>query len=418
MNLIVKTIYNLSIRCYVLLIRITAIFNKKAKKWVTGRKNLIPRLARCIPPEGVDVWIHCASLGEFEQGRPLIEALRKKKPDLYILLTFFSPSGYEIRKNYSGASQVSYLPADTPQKAKKWVNLLRPKLTVFVKYEFWYYFIRELQRQQRPVLLISGIFRKEQLFFKPYGRLFKDLLKGYDCLFLQDRTSADILRNAGISRFRVAGDTRVDRVQQLADRAREFPEIVRFIDKKTCWVAGSTWPPDEDLIKTSMRRIPKWIIAPHEINDARLQDIEKLFHAQTIRYSALQKDPEAGKSASVLILDNIGMLSAVYRLADVAYIGGGFGKGIHNILEAAVNHIPVIFGPNYQKFKEAHALIARGGAFVVHNEAEFSQLLLQLSQASICTAAGEKAGGYIRDNLGATKEIMEYIQEKRFLISA
>lgn len=419
MELIVKTIYNLAIRCYVLLIRIAAIFNTKAKKWVVGRRNLMDRLARHIPPKGVDVWIHCASLGEFEQGRPLIEALRKQHPDLYILLTFFSPSGYEIRKTYPAADLVSYLPADTPKKAKRWVSLLKPEITVFVKYEFWYHFIRELQKQQRAVILISGIFRKEQLFFKRYGLLFRKLLKEYDCLFLQDKKSAEILRRAGIPNFRVVGDTRVDRVQQLAQKGPEFPEIVRFIDGKACWIGGSTWPADEQLLKTGIKRIPKWIIAPHEIDNNHLQEIEKLFSSHgTIRYSTLQKNPEAGKAAAVLIIDNIGMLSSVYKLARVAYIGGGFGKGIHNILEAAVHHIPVIFGPNYQKFEEARALIARGGAFTVQDEAELEHLLHQLADAAFLVAAGEKAGEYIEDNLGATKKIMEYIQEKRFLINA
>lgn len=418
MSFITKIIYNLSICCYVFFIRVATLFNKKAKKWMTGRKNLMQGLAKRIPPQGVDVWIHCASLGEFEQGRPLIEALRKEDPDLFILLTFFSPSGYEIRKNYPEANAICYLPADTAQNAKKWIFLVRPKLTLFVKYEFWYHFISVLQKQNRPVLLVSGIFRKKQIFFKCYGRLFQNILKGYACLFVQDQKSATLLQQADIHNFSVVGDTRVDRVKQLSLSAKSFPEIAQFIDGQTCWIGGSTWPPDEVLLKSATNLIPKWIIAPHEIAESRLQEIEKLWENQCIRYSELVKNPGEGKSFQLLILDNIGMLSSVYKLGQVAYIGGGFGKGIHNILEAAVNRIPVIFGSNYQKFEEARALIERGGAFAVQNEEEFSQICSRLAQPVAREKAGEEAAGYIRENLGATKKIMEYIQEKRFLIKA
>lgn len=416
MRFIVKLIYNLSIRSYVLLIRIASLFNAKAKKWITGRKDVFPFLSAHIPSGGAGVWIHCASLGEFEQGRPLIEALRKQNPDLFILLTFFSPSGYEVRKNYPHADLICYLPADTNYNARKFISIVRPKLAIFVKYEFWFHYISILQKQKIPILLVSGIFRKEQIFFKSFGKSFRKMLKGYSCLFIQDGRSASLLKDFEIHNFCIAGDTRMDRVKQLSLTARNFPEIEIFIDGKNCWIAGSTWPPDEQVLKKGIDKISKWIIAPHEITETHLQEIEKLFGPDTIRYSILKNEPEKGKPARVLILDNIGMLSSVYRLGTVAYIGGGFGKGIHNILEAAVHRIPVIFGPNYHKFEEAKALISREGAFAIRNEDDFQKVIKMLSRDQIREEAGAKAAEYIADNLGATAKIMDYIQEKRFLI--
>ena len=416
MDLFFKLMYNLSIRSYVLFLRIAACFHPKAKQWINGRRGLLARLQHQLPATGVDLWIHCASLGEFEQGRPLIEALHRDQPTAYILLTFFSPSGYTTRKTYRQADIVCYLPADTPGQARQFLQLVRPRLTVFVKYEFWFNLLSQLQQQQRPVLLISGIFRSNQLFFKPYGGPFRRLLKGYTRLFVQDQRSASLLQAIGIKQYSIAGDTRFDRVNQLAQATPDYPDIRTFLAGANCWVAGSTWPPDEQLLSTVVDRVDKWIIAPHEIGEKHLQEIEALFPGRTIRYTHLRAHPEAGHDKQLLLLDTIGMLSALYKFGVVAYIGGGFGKGIHNTLEAAVYGIPVLFGPRHEKFEEARQLLAEGAAFEIKNATELQGRVTQLADSSFREAAGRKARHYIENNLGATAAILQYIQENRFLI--
>lgn len=401
-------VYEVIIRVYGGVIKLAAPFHPKAKKWHSGRKKWAKALKKALPEEGADFWMHCASLGEFEQGRPVLEALRKKFPGHFILLTFFSPSGYEVRKNYEGANHIAYLPLDTYRNASHFVETVRPRLTIFVKYEFWVHFITALHRQKLPVLLISAIFREDQLFFKWYGKPFKRLLFYYQKIFVQDERSAGLLKKTGITKVEVAGDTRFDRVMQVASQGKNLPEIEAFLQNKPCLIAGSTWPKDEQLLRSCLSEIPKWIIAPHEINEAQIRQIEKFFQEEAVRYSVFIKNTEKNKEAAVLIIDNIGMLSSLYKYGEVAYIGGGFDQGIHNVLEAAVHGIPVIFGPRYQKFKEARDLIALQAAFSISNEKELKDAIRKLKDEAFCKAAGQKAGEYVKSHTGATQQILEF----------
>jgi 3-deoxy-D-manno-octulosonic-acid transferase len=409
-------VYDIIIRVYAILIRIAAIFNPKAQQWIRGRKHWHRALDKSLAKRQVDIWIHCASLGEFEQGRPVLEALRKVYPEKYILLTFFSPSGYEIRKNYPVADHICYLPLDTARNAREFIALVNPRLAVFVKYEFWLHFLRALHQQKIPVLLISAIFRPDQLFFQWYGKAFRQLLLSYTRIFVQDKNSASLLQQAGTDQVTVTGDTRFDRVLQIARQAKEIEHMGTFLQGRQAWVCGSTWPEDERIIQSCHEAIPKWIIAPHEINEAHLLQIEQLFYGKTVRYSVLTNDPESYADKKVLLIDNIGMLSSLYRYGIVAYIGGGFDHGIHNILEAAVYRIPVVFGPKYHKFKEATDLITLEAAFSISNEYELKTTIDRLTDEKLRIAAGGLCGDYVKDKAGATESIIDYIQAKRFLI--
>lgn len=411
-------VYEVIIRVYGEVIKWISPFYTKAKKWYQGRKNWAENLKKGVPPKGVDIWMHCASLGEFEQGRPVLEALRGKFPHRFILLTFFSPSGYEIRKNYDGADYITYLPLDTKRNARQFMEIVKPGLTLFVKYEFWVHFLSELHRRKYPVLLISAVFRENQLFFKWYGRSFKRLLYYYKKIFVQDERSASFLEKAGIRQVEIAGDTRFDRVAQLASGAKPLPVVEAFLQNKPSLVAGSTWPEDEELLKSSVEVFPKWIIAPHEISEGHLRQIEKLFQGKTIRYSRLISGTEPLKEVPVLLIDNIGMLASLYKYGEVAYIGGGFGRGIHNILEAAVFDIPVVFGPRYHKFKEATDLISEGGAFSIGDEPALNNLLRKLREESFRKTAGRVAGYYVQSKKGATMQILRYITEEGFFTGA
>lgn len=410
-----RLVYDVIIHVFVAGIRIAALFNPKAGKWIKGRKNWFKILEPAIPENGVDIWIHCASLGEFEQGRPVLEALRDKYPHYYILLTFFSPSGYEVRKNYAGADHICYLPLDTPGNAKKFIKLIQPRLTLFVKYEFWYHYLTELHERQLPVVLISAIFRKDQFFFRWYGKPFRKLLFFFQQIFVQDKPSALRLEEAGISGVQIIGDTRFDRVVQIAAVAKALPAIETFLKGLPCWVAGSTWPEDDQLLQLCHSKIPKWIIAPHEVNEKHLLQIEKLFGQKVIRYSSLIQAPEKYSDKSVLIIDNMGLLSSLYRYGKVAYIGGGFGHGIHNILEAAVYGLPVIFGPRYQKFKEAKDLVDLNAAFSIRDENGLTSLIEKMENETYRKDAGRRAREYVKDQTSATQKIVRYIQEKRLL---
>jgi len=365
--------------------------------------------------------MHCASLGEFEQGRPLLEELKKQYPSYKIALSFFSPSGYEVRKNYPGADLVFYLPADNALHAKKLIDALNPSLVIWVKYEYWYYYLQELKNRNIPVLLVSGIFRQGQPFFKWYGDIWKKMLGCFQQLFVQDEGSVALLANIGIrENVMIAGDTRFDRVISIAEKNEPVDHIAAFTGNQEVLVAGSTWDEDEIELLHFVKTRPdiKFIIAPHEVFEDNLQDVKKEF-ANAVFYSALAKDNSIGKDAHVLIIDNIGMLAKLYKYADISFVGGGFGQdGIHNVLEAAVYGKPVVFGPVYEKYAEAVGLIECGAAYSATNPQDLDKLLNRLfnNEAEI-KKAGLAAKDFVYGHRGATKKIFEYIQRNRLLIS-
>lgn len=403
--------YNIGIYAYTFAIRLAAPFHEKAALWVKGRKGIRGKILSL--PRGKErlIWFHAASLGEFEQGRPVMEALKQANPDLKILLTFFSPSGYEIRKNYAGADYIFYLPSDTSRNASCFIRHFRPDAAVFIKYEFWYNYLKELHRHQIPTYLISAIFRREQPFFKRWGTLHRRMLGFFTRLFVQDEESVALLTSLGIQNIQQTGDTRFDRVEQIAKAAQDIEKVERFCNGQPVVVCGSTWPPDEELLFDYINTDKsgyKWILAPHEIGETHIKSILEKCKKRAVRYSILSTSPE---TYDVLIIDCIGLLSAVYRYGKIAYIGGGFGAGIHNTLEAAVYGIPVIFGPKYQKFKEAVQLIWQGGAFSIHNARELQEVLGSLIQhPSIAETAGQHARAYVESQLGATQVILKTLQ--------
>lgn len=403
-------LYNIGISAYTLAIRLASPFNEKASLWVKGRKKIRERIGTVKKGGHPLVWFHAASLGEFEQGRPVMEALKKALPEVRILLTFFSPSGYEIRKNYAGADFIFYLPADTPRNARHFIRSVRPDAAVFVKYEYWYNYLNQLHRQHIPIYLISAIFRKEQPFFRKWGGLHRKMLHFFTRLFIQDEESARLLSSIGVESFEQTGDTRFDRVKQIADAARTIETVEKFLNGSPAVVCGSTWPPDEDLLLDYINRDEsafKWIIAPHEIGESHIKSILDKCKKRTVWYSQENSDLSEAK---VLIIDCIGLLSSIYRYGQIAYIGGGFGSGIHNTLEAAVYGIPVIFGPRYRKFNEAVRLIQTGGAFSIQNQTELDEVLDTLLQDDAITkTAGRKALEYVDSQLGATDVIMKFI---------
>lgn len=404
-----SAIYCIGIYFYKFAILIVSFFNGKAHKLRIGQREAFSVLKEKVDTDALYVWFHAASLGEFEQGRPVMEQLKKNKPETKILLTFFSPSGYEIRKNYAGADVVSYLPLDTPRAAKKFVKMVNLSKAVFIKYEFWPNYLLALKAANIPFYSISAIFRPSQLFFKGYGIWYRNLLKSFSHIFVQDRNSLELLLKYGFSNASVVGDTRFDRVADLAKKSKEFPIIQAFVQDKPVIVAGSTWPKDEELLVRYLKLHPdvKLILVPHEIHGAHLSGIEKLLENNYVCYTQADKADKVDiQSAGCLIVDTIGLLSSVYRYANVAYIGGGFGVGIHNTLEAAVWNVPVVFGPNYQKFREARELIVAGGAFSIYN---YEMLERELNNLFINNESGNIAGEYVKNNTGATDKIIEEI---------
>ena len=401
-----KFIYSIGIYFYGIAISIASLFNSKARLLRNGQYQALALLKEKIVPGSRYVWFHAASLGEFEQGRPVIEQLKKEKPGTKILLTFFSPSGYEVRKDYAGADIVSYLPLDTPYAAGAFVKLVKPTKAIFIKYEFWPNYLMALQSAKVPVYSISAIFRPTQIFFKWYGGWYLNLLKSFRHIFVQDKSSLELLGQHGISKISVAGDTRFDRVYDLCQQAKELPLIESFVQGKQVIVAGSTWPKDEEMLVRYLNLHPdvKLILVPHEIHEAHILEISKLLDGRFVRYSEAAEANLA--EASCLVVDTIGILSSIYRYANVAYIGGGFGVGIHNTLEAAVWSVPVVFGPNYHRFREARKLIAVGGAFSISN---YTLLETQLNKLLKDTSAGKMAGEYVKGNTGATRLILKKI---------
>ena len=403
-----RFIYNIFIYFYGFGVLVFSLCNQKAKKLRMGQSGALSLLKRTIDPNARYIRFHAASLGEFEQGRPVMEQLKKENPETKILLTFFSPSGYEIRKNYAGADVISYLPLDTKASARKFVKLVNPSKAIFIKYEFWPNYILELQKANVPVYSISAIFRPSQVFFKSYGVWYRNLLKSFAHIFVQDKNSLNLLTENGFSNVSVAGDTRFDRVADLAQQAKTIPIIEAFVkDADKVIVAGSTWPKDEELLVRYLKLHPniKLILVPHEIHQAHIMGISKLLDGKFVRYTDLNEQNVL--TTNCIVVDTIGLLSSIYRYATLAYIGGGFGVGIHNTLEAAVWNVPVVFGPNYQKFCEARELIAIGGAFLIaHYELLEAQFELLLKDKK----AGKIAGNYVKNNTGATDLILKELK--------
>lgn len=407
-------LYRIATQLYFAVIRLAAFFgNKKAALWVAGRKNLFDEIeAKASALQGC-YWFHCASLGEFEQGRPLMERIKKDNPQQKIVLTFFSPSGYEVRRNYAGVDAVFYLPADSPKNAKKFICLLNPKVAIYIKYEFWQCFLFELKKQGIPTFLVSGIFRKEQHFFKWYGKRLRKALNCFTRLFVQNEVSKTLLQNIGVTNVTVAGDTRFDRVAEVKAQAQKLPVIEEFIGDKKVFIAGSTWPEDEKIIAELIaKRSEGWrfIIAPHEVNNTSISRLQQLFPD-----CELFSQPKNLQS-NVLIIDSIGILSSIYQYATIAYVGGGFDKGIHNILEPAVYGVPVVFGPNHKRFAEAIALVASGAGFSIGNANDLVKSFDQLNaNEAFYHSACANAGAYVADNAGATSRFIHYLKNERLL---
>ena len=361
------------------------------------------------------IWFHASSLGEFEQGRPMIEKIKAEHPEYKVLLTFFSPSGYEVRKNYKGADVICYLPFDTPFRVKKFLNLANPAIAIFIKYEFWGNYLRELRKRGIPVYIISAIFRPDQLFFQWFGKPYRKMLSYFNHLFVQDERSMKLLNEFGITNVTVTGDTRFDRVLDVRKQARELPFIERFLESKEgkrpiVMVAGSSWPQDEAIFIPYFHEHPemKLIIAPHEIHREHLLSIEAMLKRPSVRLSEAHEDDLADKDC--LIIDSFGLLSSIYRYGEIAYIGGGFGVGIHNVLEAAVYGMPVIFGPNNKRFREAQGLLQCKGGFEIQGAEAFKKIMDNfLNNYEALDKAGKKAGNYVRDNAGALEKIMHTV---------
>ncbi len=398
-----------------------AIFNQKAKLWIRGRSDIYKKLAEAINHDGKVIWMHCASLGEFEQGRPILEKLKETYPDHKLLLTFFSPSGYEIRKNYPGVDWVFYLPLDTLPNVKNFLNIVSPQLVIFVKYEYWYNYLNQLNKRQIPTILISAIFREKAIFFKWYGGLHRKMLHLFSHLFVQNEESFQrIAPIVNTNKITVAGDSRFDRVLNIAKNFTALPAIENFVAGKQIVTAGSTWPDDEKMLKNLLvaRKELSLIIAPHEITESHINFILSLF-PEALLYSELDKliqKQQPVPNARVLIINNIGMLYNLYNYCTISYIGGGFNKsGIHNILEAAVYGKPVIFGPNYTKFAEAVSLIKKEGAFSYNTDNElitiFSKLL---SDQNILEESSKNAAEFVSKNSGATTKILNWLKQISF----
>lgn len=409
-------LYNLSIYLYAFVVRIISPFHKKARKMIIGHKQTYKILKEKVNPNTKYIWFHAASLGEFEQGRPIIEEIRRKQPEAKILLTFFSPSGYEVRKDYPVADIVCYLPFDKKRNVKKFLKLVQIEKAIFIKYEFWYNFVNNLHKRNIPIYMVSAIFRPSQIFFKWYGGTMRKLLKYYKCICVQDSNSERLLRSISITNVKVCGDTRFDRVLDIRSQAKQLNIVESFARKaqtenEKIFVAGSTWPKDEDIVIPyfNITTDVKLIIAPHEIDEAHLKYIESNLQRPHIRYS--QAIPEMMADYDCLIIDSFGLLSSIYRYGQVAYVGGGFGVGIHNVLEAAVYNIPVIFGPNFKKFREAQQLMEQGGGYSISDYQSFRGLMDEFLQyENTLSAAGKHAGDYVKSNAGVVDRVMQELK--------
>ena len=414
--------YNVIIYLYLLGVAIYSRFNEKVRKMWRGEREAFRILKEKVDPEAKYVWFHAASLGEFEQGRPLMEEIRREHPEYKILLTFFSPSGYEVRKNYDGADIITYLPLDTITNARRFLRAVRPMMAYFIKYEFWYNYLHILKHRGVPVYSVSSIFRPDQVFFKWYGRQYGKVLNCFTHFFVQNEVSKELLAKIGIKNVTIVGDTRFDRVLQIKEAAKQLPIVEEFVketgvrsqesvgySKPKVFVAGSSWPPDEEIFIKYFNQHPEWklIIAPHVIGEDHLRQIEKLLEGRkVVRYTKISENSESSENADVLIIDCFGLLSSIYRYGDVAYVGGGFGVGIHNLLEAAVWSVPVFFGPNNQKFQEAQGLKKNGGLEITDYESFASQMDRLAKDADYLKAQGEQAGRFVESLSGATEKVL------------
>lgn len=415
-------IYNIFLRVYQCALVVASLFNKKAQLWLNGRKDIFTRLEEAIGGNSQPlIWMHCASLGEFEQGRPVLEKLKETYPGYKLLLTFFSPSGYEIRKNYPGADWIFYLPLDTKANVKNFLDIVKPGLVIFVKYEYWYNYLSQLHKKHIPVILISAIFREDAVFFKWYGGLHRKMLHFFSHLFVQNKESLQRLRPMLPDNvITMAGDTRFDRVATIAGAFEPIPAIEKFAAGKKVIVAGSTWPDDEKNLKVLVESLSNisLIIAPHEINLSHLQFLKSIFPTAVL-YSDLVRKSTSNEnlpSANILIIDNIGMLSKLYNYSIISYIGGGFHKaGIHNTLEAAVYGKPVIFGPNYEKFAEAVMLIEKRGALSYNNDNELINIIKNMIDLeNVLQEYSLNAGAFVAENTGATDKILSWLRQISF----
>lgn len=424
-------LYNFSIYAYSFIISIIAPFNSKAKFWVEGRKNIFERLGSTSltnldsaslsnsfteRSRGTLAWFHCASLGEFEQGRPVIEAFRAKYPAYKILVTFFSPSGYEIRKNYAGADYIFYLPADTPANARKFIEIVKPSIVFFVKYEFWRNYLTELEKQQIPVVSFSTIFRPNQLFFKSYGGFYREVLTKFEHILVQNQESFDLLKSIDIQPITLAGDTRFDRVKQIVDAKKDIPIAERFKANRQIFMVGSAWQTDMEVLIPLMNLLKTdsnltFVIAPHEIHREEINAWQKQIESKSICFSEVKPDTKL-TDYQVLIIDNIGMLSSLYQYADFAFIGGSFGKGLHNILEAATFGMPIFFGNKaYHKFQEAVDLVKQGGAYAVASTEDLGEILKKLRSNEAKKKETDKISqNYVLQNIGATEKVMFVVE--------
>lgn len=419
-------LYNIGLYTYYWILQLASLFHPKAKKWIGGRKNLLQKIQSDFENIASTsnggkrkiIWVHAASLGEFEQGRPVMEALKRQHPHSLLVLTFFSPSGYEIRKNYPVADYVYYLPLDTRRNAQTFVEILQPQLVVFVKYEFWFHYFEVLHQHKTPIFVISAIFRPQQHFFKWYGGLFRSLLQYCEHIFVQNESSLQLLQQIGIQQVSITGDTRLDRVFENSQLVNKFPIIEQFKGQQRLWVAGSTWQKDEEILaqffsSSSIGGNHRMVLAPHEIGENHLQQIENLLEGKSIRYSKYDTAIDfENTNLKVLIIDNIGILSSIYQYADYVYIGGGFGAGIHNTMEAAVFGKPIFFGPNYHKFQEAIDLIRLGGVYSIEEWEDLQKEVIRLEgnpmlYKQVCQISRK----YVMAHKGGSSLILEVLSE-------
>lgn len=418
-----RAIYTIIISLYSLSLKVVSLFNQKAREWFYGRRNLFNKLEEVFTahyagenPEPV-IWIHCASLGEYEQGRPVIEDIKKKFPGFLVLLTFFSPSGFNNKSANSEADFVFYLPIDTRKNARRFVKTVRPSIAIFIKYEFWFNYLHELYLDKVPVYTVSAIFRPGQHFFKWYGGWFRKHLRQMNRIFVQDKESAELLSMIDVNNAKISGDTRFDRVSVIRSNAGSLPVLEKYTAGNNILVAGSTWPADEDLLNDLVKALPsklKVIIAPHEVNPGHIKELTSKFNGKSMLYSQYTDNSSNNNlsDVNVLIIDSIGLLSQVYKYADIAYIGGGFGVGIHNTLEAAVYGMPVLFGPNYHRFREARELIANDAALSVRNSSELIREIQSfLKSPQKLESYSTSAKRYVSDRTGATRIIMSELEK-------
>jgi 3-deoxy-D-manno-octulosonic-acid transferase len=404
--------YNLFLWLYRLGIGIAALSgNKKATQWIEGRKGLLQKIESDFKDNtATTVWMHCASLGEFEQGRTLLELIRKAHPEKKIVLTFFSPSGYEVRKNYPHADFIYYLPLDGTKNANRFLQAIKPEVAIFIKYEFWFHYLKALKKRNIPTILVSAIFRQNQPFFKWFGALHREMLHLFSHLFVQDENSINLLKSAGITSVTRITDTRIDRVASISSLAQTLPSVEEFLGGQKAFIGGSIYKEENEMVATAFQKGllgDKLILAPHDTGEENVKQLLAAWGDEAVRYTQMNSSV---KNRKVLFIDTIGILSSLYRYGSVAFIGGGFGKSIHNILEPAAFGLPIVSGPNHHKFREAGILIQNGGAFEVKNQEDFETVLKRLSEVHFREKAGTESRKFIQENLGGSMIVFEWLE--------